>query len=206
MSQTATRSGLPYIVRLILGLALAVGGFWVSKNVHIGALDQLAEQGIVLDFGKTVAVVGVLIMLFPLIKTFFVDPLNAAIHSRNSELERTFSEAEDLRARMDQMRLDYERRLAETEAAAREQIQAQMRQAQETAAQLRAEAASQAEQLKRRALDEIETERQKALTDLRIYVVNMALGATEKLVGENVDTERNRKLVDEFIEKVEVTS
>ncbi|MFQ3586508.1 MAG: ATP synthase F0 subunit B [Fimbriimonadaceae bacterium] len=100
----------------------------------------------------------------------------------------------------------YERRLAETEAAAREQIQAQMRQAQETAAQLRAEAASQAEQLKRRALDEIETERQKALTDLRIYVVNMALGATEKLVGENVDTERNRKLVDEFIEKVEVTS
>lgn len=197
---------MPYIVRLIIGLALAVGGFWVSKNIHIGALEELANQGIVLDFGKTVAVIGVLIMLFPLIKTFFVDPLNAAIHGRNSELERTFSEAEDLRARMDQMRLDYERRLAETEAAAREQIQAQMRQAQETAAQLRAEAASQAEELKRRALDEIETERQKVLTDLRIHVVNMALGATEKLVGENVDTERNRKLVDEFIEKVEVTS
>lgn len=197
---------MPYIGRLVIGLALAVGGFWVSKNIHIAALEQLAEQGIVLDFGKTVAVIGVLIMLFPLVKTFFLDPLNAAINGRNSELERTFSEAEDLRARMDQMRLDYERRLAETEAAAREQIQAQMRQAQETAAQLRAEAASQAEELKRRAIDEIETERQKALTDLRVYVVNMALGATEKLVGANVDTERNRKLVDEFIDKVEVNS
>jgi F0F1-type ATP synthase membrane subunit b/b' len=32
------------------------------------------------------------------------------------------------------------------------------------------------------------------------------MAATEKILGENVDDARNRKLVEEFIEKVEVGS
>jgi F-type H+-transporting ATPase subunit b len=66
------------------------------------------------------------------------------------------------------------------------------------------EAVQQAEELKQKAIADIESEKQKILSDLRLHVVNLTLTATERLVGETVDSEKNRKLVEEFIDKVEV--
>jgi F0F1-type ATP synthase membrane subunit b/b' len=35
--------------------------------------------------------------------------------------------------------------------------------------------------------------------------VDLALSAAEKVIGENMNSDRNRKLVEDFINKVEVT-
>ncbi len=189
---------------VVFGLALAIGGYWVSVNAHIPFQETLVSQGIPLDLGKTMSMIGMFLFLFPALKYFYFKPLGDAIHNRTSELERTFVEAEELRSEMATMRSDYEKRMAATEAQAREQIQAQIREAQALRDQLRQEAVQQAEELKRKALADIESEKQKILSELRLHVVNLTLTATERLVGESVDSEKNRKLVEEFIEKVEV--
>jgi F-type H+-transporting ATPase subunit b len=69
---------------------------------------------------------------------------------------------------------------------------------------LMAEASAKADDLIRRAQEEIAHEKHRAITELRLNVVNLSLAAAEKLVGENMDTQKNRKLVDEFIDQVEV--
>jgi len=188
----------------LIGLALAFGGYYVSTKVPIGFQETLQHQGIPLDIGKTIAMIGMFLLLFPVLNYFYFRPLGEAISNRTSELERTFTEAEELRQRMEEMRTEYEGRLAAAEAQAREQIQAQIREAQDLRDQLRAEAVQQAEELKKRALEDIEREKDKIVGDLRLHVVNLTLQATERLVGENVDDAKNRKLVEEFIEKVEV--
>lgn len=201
------KSGLPLPVLFVIGAGMMVGGWYFSKNPPASLANfyhSLEAQGIPLDFGKTISALGVFFMLFGVIRKFYFDPLDEAIDARTNELETTFSEAESLRADMNKMRTDYESRLAQTEAEAREQIQAQVREAQELGKQLRTEAAAQAEEMKRNAIAEIESEREKVMRDLQIRVVNLTLQATEKLLGENVDSEKNRKLVEEFIEKVEV--
>jgi F-type H+-transporting ATPase subunit b len=180
-----------------------MAGYYVSAKVPLGFQESLAHQGIPLDLGKTVAMIGMFLVLFPLLRYFYFRPLGEAIEQRTSDLEGTFAEAEDLRAEMSRMRSEYEQRLAATEAQAREQIQAQIREAQELRDRLRAEAVQQAEELKRMALEDIEREKNKIVTDLRLHVVNLTLQATERLVGENVDDAKNRKLVEEFIEKAE---
>lgn len=182
----------------ILGLIFIAVGATVLKDANVPI------PGLALNFGHTIAMVGVMLIMFPVIKSFYVDPLEAAIYERNSKLEQTFSEAEALRAEMGTMRSDYERRLAETEAQAREQIQSEIRRAQELRAQLEADARQRAEDYLKRAQDEIDVEKNRVMTDLRIHVVDLTLGATEKILGENVDSERNRKLVNEFIDKIEV--
>lgn len=204
MANTNKSSGASTIIGIVVGLALMVGGFWVSKNVHLEFLDKMREQGIDLDPGKTVSAIGVLLILFPVVRSFYITPLKDAIEGRTSELEKTFSEAENLRSEMTTMKSDYEKKLAATEAAAREQIQAEVKRAQDLAAQLRAEASAQIEEMKRSASAEVAREKDKAIKELQLHVVNLTLGATEKLLGENVDSEKNRKLVEEFIEKVEV--
>lgn len=209
MSNEQKSSGSP-IVGIIIGAVLMVGGTYLSLNAKalgVGGIQETLEgQGIPLDFGKTIGTIGVFLILFPVIKSFFIKPLQDAIQERNSDLERTFTEAENLRTEMERMKSDYDRRLAESEANAREQIQSQIREAQNLRSSLMAEAATRADALVQQATAEIEAEKQKVLVELRTHVVDLALAAAEKVVSENMDSERNRRLVDDYINSVEVVA
>jgi F-type H+-transporting ATPase subunit b len=178
-------------------IMIAIGG--TVLNIQL-------DPGVPLNPGKTVSMIGVLLILFPVIRHFYTKPLEDAIVDRNTQLERTFTEAENLRTEMTSMRTQYESRLAETEARAREQIQAQIKEAQNLRQQLMAEAAAQADELRRKATQDIEREKQRVLAEMRLEVVNLTLDATERILGENIDNERNRRLVEEFVDKVEVPS
>ena len=194
----------PYIVKLIIGLALMVGGMYVSTEVEIDFIHKLEEQGIPLDLGKTVAVIGVLMIVFPLVKTFYLQPLQDSISTRTKDLEDTFGQAQSLRSEMERTKAEYEQRLKETEDSARQQIQAEVKKAQEIRAQIQAEANAKADEMLKKAQEEIAAERERALVDMRVHVATLSLQATERILGENMDNERNRRLIDEFIDQVEV--
>jgi F-type H+-transporting ATPase subunit b len=201
-SQQHKSSGAPAVVLIVLGLILMVVGTMVA--VRTGNLEPLEKQGIPLNPGETIATIGVLLFLFPVVKSFFITPLQNAIAERNTNLEQTFAEAEQLRNEMTQMRSEYEQRLASTEAQAREQIQAQIQEAQSLRQTLMNEATQRADELVRKAEVEIEQEKQRAILDIRLQVVDLTLQATERVLHENMDTERNRRLIQEFIDRVEV--
>lgn len=190
----------------VVGAILMVGGTMISlQNPSIMKWeDSLAEQGIPIDLGASVAVIGVFLILFKVLDIFFFTPLHDAIDGRTTELENTFSEAENLRSEMAQLKSDYEKRLADTEASAREQIQAQIKEAQDLKKTLMADAQTQADAYKKSAMEEIDSEKNKILSELRIHVADLSLKATEKILNANIDQERNRKLVDEFLDTVEV--
>lgn len=196
--------GAHWSVLVFGGFILILVGTFLHYQYKIPGLDKLAEMGIPLDPGKTLVAIGALLIVFPVVNSFYLQPLREVIDERNDKLTATIDEAENLRTEMTQMKGDYERQLRETEEEARGQIQAEVKKAQELGKTLRAEAATQAEEMKQRALQEIEAERQKALGDMRVQVANLSLQATEKILNENMDTERNRKLVDEFLEKAEL--
>jgi F-type H+-transporting ATPase subunit b len=67
-----------------------------------------------------------------------------------------------------------------------------------------AEARQQAEDIRQRTLEDLEQEKQKLLVDLRSQVVELTLMATEKLIGESMDEQKQRELVERFIETAEV--
>jgi F-type H+-transporting ATPase subunit b len=102
------------------------------------------------------------------------------------------------------MKSEYETRLAETEADARPKIQAQIKEAQELRKTLMAEASAKADEMVKKAQEEIAAERDRALNSIRVHVANLTLQATEKVLNENMDNDRNRRLIDEFLDKVEV--
>lgn len=207
MSHNEKTSSVPYAVKVIIGVLFMLGGTYLSVNAdkYLPFQKDLAAKGTPIDIGITFAVIGVFLILFPVINFFYFTPLREAIQTRNGDLERTFSEIEDLRSEMVTMRTDYEHRLTETEAKAREQIQSSIREAQQLRQTLMAEATDKADDMVRRAQEEIQAEKDRVLTDLRLHVSNLALTAAEKIIGENMDTDKNRKLVDEFISSVEVT-
>ncbi|HTQ11768.1 MAG TPA: F0F1 ATP synthase subunit B, partial [Fimbriimonadaceae bacterium] len=183
--------GVKAILFVLGAICIAVGFFTYGQPWTTPAMFS----GLQLDFSKVINNVGWFLVFIQVINIFFYAPLHEAIEERNTELEKTFSEAENLKVTMGQMRTDYERRLAQTEAEAREQIQAQIKEAQQLRQTLMAEATARADELVKRATQDIEAERTRVLGELRLEVVNLTLGATEKLLGENVDSAKNRRLV-----------
>lgn len=203
MSTTQKPFVASYWFKLIIGLVAMVGGMYISNN-HLGTPEFIEKLGLPIDFGKTVAVMGVFFILFPVIEYFYVNPLKDSINERTSNLEQTFTEAESLRAEMQQMKASYESQLKQTEEDARTRIQDEVKKAQELRTQIQAEANAKAEDMLRKAREEIETERDRVMNDVRVHVANLSMLATERILEENMDNERNRKLVEEFIDKVEV--
>jgi F-type H+-transporting ATPase subunit b len=153
---------------------------------------------------KTVAVIGVFLIVFPVLNYFYFKPLAESIENRTKSLEDTFTEAESLREEMSQLKSSYEGQLKQTEEDARAKIQSEVKKAQDLRTQIQAEANAKAEEMLRKAREEIQAERDRVMNDVRVHVANLSLLATERILGENMDNERNRKLVEEFIDKVEV--
>lgn len=198
MAEHTQSKGIPAIVKIVGGLVIAVLGV-VANNANLAV-----HQPITIEFGKTIGSIGVFIALFPVIESFFVKPLTAAIDERNTNLETTFTEVETLRNEMTSMKGDYEKRIATTEAEAREKINAQIKEAQSLRQSLMAEAAAKSDALVKQAQEEIASEKAKVLGELRNHVTDLSLTAAEKVVGANMDTAANRKLVADFIADLEV--
>ncbi len=205
MSNPEQKSSVPTPVKFVLGLAMMAGGTYLSVSGTLDSINKpLAEKGIPIDLGITVAVIGVFLILFPVIQSFYLNPLQQAIDERNNDLESTFAEVEELRTSMTKMRAEYEQRLAEKEAEARNQIQTAIKEAQQLRQSLMAEATERADAMVRQAEIEIAADRTQALTEIRASVVNLSLAAAEKVVGETMTSDRNRKLVATFIDELEV--
>ena len=188
---------------IVLGVIFIVIGIAV-KDQSWTRPEMFA--GLQLDLGKTITNVGIFLVFIPVINGYFYTPLKEAMDARNHELESTFTEAEQLRVQMQTLKSDYEARLIKTEAEARETIQNQIKEAQNLRQQLMSEAAERADALIRSAQAEIEQEKNQTIATIRTHVVDLTLAAAEKVIGENMDSDKNRRLIAEFIETVEVAS
>lgn len=192
-------------MRWILSIVGALAFWWLSTTSFIEATTHVKIlQDLNLNLQVACVQIGVVLLMFPVIEMAFIRPLKDALDARTRELEGTFAEADNLKARMEELKADYEQRLQTAEAEAREKIQAALSEASQMKEQIIAEARTQAEEIRSRTLADLEQERQKMMVDLRAHVVELTLTATERLIGSSMDEQKQRELVEHFIETAEV--
>lgn len=109
----------------------------------------------------------------------------------------------------EQSRADAEERLKEAEAKladARKTAQSVIDAANKSGEQLRQELRQKADEESRRTVEaarkEIEAERDEAVRSVRREVSELVVAATEKVIGETLDDDRQRKLIDKAIAEV----
>jgi F-type H+-transporting ATPase subunit b len=145
--------------------------------------------------------VGFAILIWFLNK-FVFKPIFAILDQRQKEIQDVYDGLDRDREAMEKTRREYEQRLANIEAEAREKINAAVKEAQELRANLVADAQKQADTLIERGRSESERERQKAFLEMRQQIVSLAVMAAGKVVGESLNDARHTKLVDDFIASV----
>ncbi|NNF59289.1 MAG: F0F1 ATP synthase subunit B [Rhodothermaceae bacterium] len=121
-----------------------------------------------------------------------LDEREHTIEESLTRAERALEEARQMQAHNESARRDAER-----------QAQITLREAREAADQLRGEEVdktkAQLAQMQEQARAEIEREKTQALAALRAEVADLAIGAAEKILHANLDDDRQRGLVNEFL-------
>lgn len=140
------------------------------------------------------------LILLLVLRKFAWGPITKALTEREAKIDDSIKSAERALAEARKIQADNEAARRESEAEA----QRILREARETAERLRSEEVdktrSQIQKMQEQAQAEIEREKQGALTELRGEVANLAIIAAEKILEENLDDDRQQKLVKDFLE------
>lgn len=160
----------------------------------------LAESASLLDLSASFIVEIVAFIAMILVLGRWVYPrVMAAAEARQRQIGEQLGAAERSRQEAEERLKDAEGELQRARGQAAEIVEGAGRSGEQLRAELRSRAEEEARRLTETARREIEAERQKAMDAVRGEVADLVVAATEKVVGETLDDERHRRLIDQAI-------
>jgi F-type H+-transporting ATPase subunit b len=165
------------------------------------ALAAEGEAGLAINFFWIVVASLNFLVFAVILNLLFGKQISGILQSRRDRIEQGLKDAEQ--ARKDRESAEQERlaALAEARRESNDILARAQRVAQETRDADIAATREELERMRERAASEIESEKLRALADLRAEVADLALAAAGKVVRETMTGERQRRLVEEFLDE-----
>jgi len=155
-----------------------------------------------IDLGLTVWTIVLFLIFAGVLAKFGWGPLLQAIADREKSIRDAVDGAHNANRDAQSLLAQHKEALAQ----ARRERDEMMKQAQADAQHLRAELMAQAkadsDQLLQRAKEQIEREKRGAIQEIRGQVADLAVEAAGKIVTSSLTPEAQRKLVEEFLQKL----
>ena len=129
-------------------------------------------------------------------------PLSAMLDERKAKIRGDFATAEGKVAEAEQLRSDFEAKLAEIKGLEREKLQEATKRGEDLAARLEAEARGKATNILGEGESALQREVASARSRPPAQVVTMAIGAAEMLIKDRLDDEKHRQLVEDYIQSL----
>lgn len=152
-----------------------------------------------IEVGPIIWTVFNFLLLLTLLRIVAWKPILAALSKRETTINDALNRADAAQSEAERVLAENRKALAQAE----QEAQKVLRESREYAERLQAESAARSQEEGRRLLDqarqEIERNKQQALNELRSEVANLAIGATEKILGESLDADRHKQLVDTYL-------
>jgi F-type H+-transporting ATPase subunit b len=166
--------------------------------------EQHAARGpLTVEFGLMFWTIIVFIALLLILRKFAWPALLGAVEARERALEEQLAEAERNRAEAAALLAEHQKLVAEGRASAHALL-AEARTAAEKERALAMEKTRQEqEELLERARRDIAAERDRAVNELRREAVDLSLAAASKLIGQRLDSDSDRRLVQEYLAGVD---
>ena len=140
-----------------------------------------------------------IIILFVLLKIFLFKPINKLMDDRTQSIQNDIDSAEKAKKEAEELRQHYENSLGEAKEEAKKIIMKAHDEAETERTAIIRKSQEEAEEIVNAAGKTIENERRIVLQQAQAQIADLAIEAASKIVGANLDDEKNRKLVDEFL-------
>jgi F-type H+-transporting ATPase subunit b len=171
-------------------------GRQVIQLTQEGGVEQTTFQ--VNLFQVVIAAANFAVFLV-LLYVFALKPVSRMLEDRRSRIEQGLKDAEQARRDREQAEAERLATLQEARKEASEILTRDQRVAEEAREADIAATKAELERIRERAAADIEAEKQRAIAELRKEVADLALLAASKVVGETLNTDRERRLVEEFL-------
>lgn len=143
-----------------------------------------------------------LLLLFLLLKHFLFKPVQNVLNARQAEIDKDYADAEAAQTRAEELRDEYEKRIADAKAEAADITKAANQKAQAHYDEVVGEAKADAARLKQKAEAQIEQEKKKAMNELKDEISGIAVDIAAKVVEREIDEKDHEALISEFIKGV----
>jgi len=160
------------------------------------------EAGVITINGTVIVELVTFLVMLAILARYVYPEIVKVAEARQRQIAEQLKEAEEARAAAEQRLKEAEEKLNDARKTAQGVIDA----ASKSADQLRQEMRQKAEEESKRTVEaarkEIEAERDSAVRSVRSEVASMVVAATEKVIGETLDDDKHRQLIDNAIREV----
>ena len=144
-----------------------------------------------------------LILLLILMKIVLFKPIRKMMEKRTQMVQDELDSAKKTREEAEQLREQYDNELGSAKDEAQKIIDKAHEDAETERAAIIKRSQEEAERIVADAGKTIENERKRVLAQAQTHIADLAVEAASRIIGENVDDEKNRRLVDKFLEEEE---
>lgn len=179
---------------------LAVIGDVARELVSLAAEEGGEEPaGLAINFFWIIVSTLNFAVLLVILSLFAFGPVRRMLDERRARIEQGLRDAEQARRDRDSAESERVAALQEARREANEIVTRAQKVASDTREADIAATREELDRMRERATAEIEAEKQRAIADLRAEVADLALAAASRVVGEEMNDKRQRRLVDEFL-------
>jgi F-type H+-transporting ATPase subunit b len=138
------------------------------------------------------------LILFLALRILLWKPMLKMLNERKQRIAQGLEDAEQARRERERAKAEYEERIKQAGQEREEILARAVEEGEQAKAETLAQARAQAERIVAEGKETVERERQQMLAELRNQVAALSIAAANKLIGEALDEQRQRRLIDDF--------
>ena len=142
-------------------------------------------------------------ILVAILAKFAYKPLVKTLEERQNRIAGDLENAERERKLAENLKREYQDQLAQARTQAQAIVEKATKLADQTKEEILTEARNENARLLKAAQEEIAREKESAVAEMRKEMVTLSVAAASKIIGQNMDSQTNAKLVSDFINKLD---
>lgn len=156
-----------------------------------------------LEIGQIVSqIIAFLIMLW-VMKRFAWKPLLGVMEQRREKIQAEFDFINDQKNEVKKLVDEYHKKLEDVEAQGKVIIQKAISEGRDLAKDIQKEAHENAEAVMKKTQEEMNIQLAKAKVQLKTELIDLIIGVSQKVIKEDLDNDKQKKLVSAFIDEAE---
>lgn len=152
--------------------------------------------------GLIIWTIIIFVLLLFLLKKIAWKPLLTALNTREQSIKDAIEGAERIKAEAQQMIAENKKAMADANAESMRVLNEAREAAGKVKDEIVSKANEQAKQILEQSKRDIQTEKESALTELRSEVADLAIKTAEKVIRENLDETKQKKIVNDFLNQI----
>ncbi len=159
-------------------------------------------DGLGINLGYLISQIVNFVLLLIILRMFLYKPIVGMLDRRREKIKTDLQEADEARSKAEAAKQEYEKQLDEAREERRSMLAQATEQAEKMREEILAKARAEAQEIVTKTQDAMEYQRRQALLGAQDQIVDLAMIAAAKVVGEALDEKAHRRLIQDFIAEV----